>query len=242
MHPPIFEARLVGTRPLTPGVRELVFERADGAAFEFAAGQWVSLKIATPEGDLKRSYSIASPPNGTPRFELAVTLVSGGPGSTALHHLSPGVSVEVTGPQGMFVRDAHATGPSLFVATGTGIAPLRSMLESALSKGERRSLWLLLGVRHEEDVLYRAELEALERAHANVRFLPTLSRASDGWSGRRGYVQQHVRALFHELEGKDEGAPHVYVCGLQKMVGAVRDLLRKDMGLPRQQVHSERYD
>jgi ferredoxin-NADP reductase len=242
MYPPTFEARLVSTRPLSPGVRELVFERADGGRFDFVAGQWVSLRIPAPDGELKRAYSIASAPNGTPRFELAVTLVTGGPGSTALHLLAPGATVSVTGPQGLFTRDPNATGPTLFVATGTGVAPLRSMLEAAVAAGERRALWMLLGVRHEEDILYRAELEAVARVNANVRFIPTLSRAPDGWIGLRGYVQDHVRGLWAELEARGEGPPHVYVCGLQKMVGAVRDLLRKEMGLPREQVHSERYD
>ena len=238
--PPTFEARLVRTRALSPSVRELVFERADGAPFSFAAGQWVSLRIPTSDGELKRSYSIASPPDGSPRFELTVTLVTNGPGSTALHALEAGVAVSVTGPQGLFARDGD--GPSLFVATGTGVAPLRSMLEAAVRAGERRALWMLLGVRHEEDILYRAELEALARAHDNVRFVPTLSRPGEGWSGRRGYVQEHVADLWRELEARGEGAPHAYICGLQKMVGAVRELLRDTMGLPRQQVHSERYD
>ena len=62
------------------------------------------------------------------------------------------------------------------------------------------------------------------------------------WPGRRGYVQTHVRELFGELAAKNEGAPHAYICGLERMVSSVRDLLRKEMGLPREQVHSERYD
>lgn len=230
------------TRLLTPRVRELVFERADGAAFEFAAGQWVSLRIRALEGELHRTYSLASAPDATPRFELAVTLVDAGPGSGALHRLAPGVSVQVTGPQGLFGRDPTATGPSLFVATGTGVAPLRSMIEAALAAGERRALWVLLGAREETDLVYRAELEARALAHENVRFIATLSRGAGAWTGLRGYVQQHVRGLWAELEARGEGAPHAYVCGLERMVGAVRDVLRKEMGVPRRQVHSERYD
>jgi hypothetical protein len=59
---------------------------------------------------------------------------------------------------------------------------------------------------------------------------------------RRGYVQAHVRELWDKLAASSGATPHAYVCGLQRMVGSVRDLLRKEMGLAREQVHSERYD
>jgi CDP-4-dehydro-6-deoxyglucose reductase len=75
-----------------------------------------------------------------------------------------------------------------------------------------------------------------------VRFLPTLSQPQGPWPGRRGYVQTHVRELWNELASLGTGDPHAYICGLERMVGSVRDLLRKEMGLPRQVVHGERYD
>jgi NAD(P)H-flavin reductase len=74
------------------------------------------------------------------------------------------------------------------------------------------------------------------------RFEPTLSQAAAGWGGRRGYVQTHVRELWDELTGRGLGPVHAYICGLERMVGSVRELLRQEMGIPRQQVHSERYD
>src|SRR5204862_428025 len=114
-------------------------------------------------------------------------------------------------------------------------------------RGETKPLWLILGVRRQDDLLYREELEALVKAHPNVRVEFTLSRPDEHWTGRTGYVQTHVKELWAALEkaGGDKaevGTPHAYICGLQRMVGAVRDLLRKDMALPRQHVHSERYD
>jgi CDP-4-dehydro-6-deoxyglucose reductase, E3 len=235
MLPPTFEARLVRTRQLTPAVRELTFQRADGVPFDFVAGQWVNL-ILPLEGELRRAYSIASPPDGTPGFELAITRVEGGPGSTYLHALEVGASMQVQGPQGFFTR-AAAT-PSLFIGTGTGITPLRSMIRSALTSGDTSPMILVFGVRTEEDILYRDELEGLAAKFPNFRFVPTLSRAAPGWTGKTGYVQTHVEELWKQLGD----TPHAYICGLQKMVGAVRDLLRKQMVVTRQQVHSERYD
>jgi ferredoxin-NADP reductase len=238
--PPTFDARLVAARMLSPNVRELSFERADGAPLAFEAGQWMSLVLPLSGGEVRRSYSIASPPAGTPRFEIAVTHVQGGPGSSYLHQLPLGEVVRTIGPQGFFTRGKGKGLPALFVATGTGVTPLRSMLRDALAAGATEPLWLVFGVRHASDMLYADELAKLARAHPNVRIEFTLSRPPQGWTGRHGYVQTHVRALWEDLASA--GPPHAYVCGLQRMVGSVRDLLRKDMVVPREQVHSERYD
>jgi CDP-4-dehydro-6-deoxyglucose reductase len=237
--PETFSASLVGARELAPGVRELTFERDDLAPLSFVAGQWFNLELGETAGELRRAYSIASPPDGTPRFELAVTRVEGGPGSTRLHAMQPGDKVRVTGPQGIFYRKTR--GPSLFVATGTGFTPLRSMLKHALAEGDTSPMRLVFGVRRPEDRIYVDELRALEEKHPSFRAEFTLSRAPEGWTGRTGYVQTHVRELYEDL-AKGGERTNVYICGLQKMVSAVRDLLRKEMGLERQQVHSERYD
>jgi ferredoxin-NADP reductase len=228
---------------LSPLVREIALEKPEPLVFE--AGQWVSFALPElPQGassePLRRSYSIASPPDGSGRFEIAITRVDGGPGSTYLHGAPVGTELTVIGPQGFFTRPKEKTGPSLFIGTGTGVTPLRSMLHDAVAKGETRPLWLLFGVRNEADIIYRDEFDAVAASHPNVRVMYTLSRPGPEWSGRTGYVQTHVEKLWRELE--TGGSPHAYICGLHRMVGIVRDLLRKDLGASREQVHSERYD
>ena len=240
--PPTFEARLVQNRVISPMVRELTFERLDGAPFQFEAGQWVSLILPLPTGELRRSYSIASPPSNSPRFELAITHVDGGPGSSYLHELGPGSKLKVIGPQGFFTHPLDRSRPSLFIGTGTGVTPLRSMMHAAIASSHKLPMWLIYGMRHEHDILYRDEFERLARDNSNVRVEFTLSQGDASWRGRRGYVQTQVEELWHELAAAGEGAPHAYICGLQRMVGAVRDLLRKQMNVPREQVHTERYD
>jgi CDP-4-dehydro-6-deoxyglucose reductase, E3 len=239
---PPFEVRLRSARPLSPSVRELSFERVDGAPFAYEAGQWVSLALPLPEGELRRAYSIASPPDESPRFDLAVTHVTTGPGSTYLHGIEPGTVLRAYGPQGFFTRPLEGAPPALFVGTGTGVAPLRSMLRNALARGHEAPLSLLFGVRNREEILYRDELEAIGHEHPRVKIHVTLSRPDESWEGRRGYVQLHVRELYEELVATGLGAPQVFVCGLERMVGSVRELLRKGMGLPRACVHTERYD
>lgn len=241
--PPSFDVRLTSARVLSPGVRELTFERTDGEPLAFQAGQWVSLVLPLAEGEARRAYSIASSPDGTPRFSLAITKVETGAGSPYLHALEPGATLKAIGPQGFFTRPITIEGqPSLFVGTGTGVTPLRSMIRDALAHGDSSPMTLLFGVRHTEDRLYQEELEQLAAKHPNFRYAFTLSRAGDEWKGLRGYVQTHVESAWRELEGAGRGAPHVYICGLERMVSAVRDLLRKQMGVDRKQVHSERYD
>jgi ferredoxin-NADP reductase len=243
--PPTFEARLVGTRTLSPTVRELVFDRLDGRPLQFEAGQWVSamLPVANENAPLlKRSYSIASAPEGSPRFEIAVTRVSAGLGSTWLHALEPGAQLRFDGPQGFFTRRPVGAPPSLMIATGTGITPLRSMIRAAVAAESIAPMWLLFGVRDDADLLYGSEWRDLAARYPGFRFEPTLSRPAATWAGRRGYVQAHVRELWHTLASRGEGTPHAFVCGLQRMVGSVRDILRRDLDVAREQVHSERYD
>jgi ferredoxin-NADP reductase len=249
--PPPFEARLLSSRLITPGVCELVFERTDGASMAFEPGQWVNIMLAIGgvAARVKRSYSIASAPNESPRFEIAVTLVQDGAGSAFLHSLAPGTVLPFIGPQGFFTRTPAGAPPSLMVATGTGVTPLRSMIRAAVALHSTQvptvappqPMWLLLGVRHEEDLLYGSEFEALAGEHPFIRFEPTLSQPRPSWPGRRGYVQTHVRELWAQLVAH-AGSAHAYICGLERMVGSVRALLRKELGLPREVVHTERYD
>lgn len=241
--PETFDVRLVASRYLSPSVREFAFERADGKNVDFLPGQWINLLLSLPDGDLKRSYSIASAPLGSPRFELAITRVLGGPASEYLHALPEGSTIRAVGPQGFFTRAPSDLAPALFVSTGTGVAPLRSMMQAALGAGSRAPLWLLFGARHEEDLLYRDQFEQWSREHENVRYEVTLSQPGPSWTGRRGYVQAHAPELFGALKTRaSPDEPHIYICGLERMVKVVRDLARGDLGVSRKLVHTERYD
>lgn len=242
--PETFPARLVESRPLGPRVRHLTFERTDGKPFDFQAGQWVQvvLPLTDEKGRaLRRSYSIASPPLGSARFELAVTKVEGGPGSTFLTGAPVGLTLDVKGPAGTFVRPLADPKASLFIATGTGVAPFRSMIHDALAAGRTEPLWLLFGVRTPEELLFGDELEALARQHACLRVLPSLSRPPPEWTGLAGYVQTHVKAVWQELTASQPDAK-AYICGVKKMLTASREVLRVELGVERRQVHLEAYD
>jgi ferredoxin-NADP reductase len=240
--PETFEAEIVATQTLAPDVKSFVFARSDGRPFAFEPGQSINLVLPLDGGEIRRAYCLASPSSDSPRFEVAVTRVTNGPGSGFLCGLEAGAKLRAIGPQGFFSRQPTDPAPALFVATGTGVTPLRSMLLAALGSNSRVPLWLLLGSRHEEDILYREEFAELSRAHPNVRIELTLSRGQPAWTERRGYVQTHVPELWKALGALEEGEPHLYVCGLERMVKAVRELTRGPLEAPRTRVHSERYD
>jgi ferredoxin-NADP reductase len=242
MVPETFEIELASSSMLAPSVRRLVFGRTDGRPLAFQPGQWLNLVLPLPGGEIRRAYSIASPPNGTPQFELAVTEVTAGPGSNYLATLGPGAKLRAIGPQGFFTRAPLDPAPALMVATGTGVTPIYSMMQTAAAAGSATPICLLLGVRRIADLLYRPELEALAAACPTIRVHFTLSQGEPEWAGRRGYVQTHVPELWEGLRRLERGEPHIYVCGLERMVSAVRNLVRKEMGIPRERVHSERYD
>jgi NAD(P)H-flavin reductase len=104
------------------------------------------------------------------------------------------------------------------------------------SRHENKELWLLFGSRTEQDIYYDREFLELASAHRNFHYLPTLSRSGPNWQGLRGYVQEHVPGI---VTGRAE--MHAYICGLDKMIKANRELL-KSLGWDRKSIRYEKYD
>ncbi|MFY9559553.1 MAG: FAD-binding oxidoreductase [Terriglobales bacterium] len=224
---------------LSDFTKHLEFEVKGGARFGFVPGQWLSLKASTPEGEeITRAYSIASPPSDNGRFAFCLNRVQDGFMSNYLCDMSEGAEIIFQGPFGGFILRPPLR-DTVFIATGTGIAPFRSMLHWLLadrSRHEERQFWLLFGVRYEQDIYYREEFERLAAQHPNFHFLPTLSRGGPEWKGLRGYVQTHAPGIVGQRADL-----HAYICGLDKMVSANRELL-KSSGWDRKQILYEKYD
>jgi ferredoxin-NADP reductase len=232
--------QLVGVRDLAPAVRAFTWRCVDGSPLVYVAGQWVNFYVPSgPAGDvLRRAYSIASAPHAEcpDRFEIAVTRVREGYASRVLHDLAPGATLSIDGAHGFFTREHATREPALFVATGTGVCPLRAMIEDELRAASGPRIELLVGHRAERDVLYREDFQRWADEHPRFTWRATLSRPEGAWTGARGYVQEHLRNVALP------NGTHVYVCGLQKMIKEVRRVLREERGLDRRLIHSERYD
>jgi ferredoxin-NADP reductase len=234
--------------------------------FPYTSGQFVSAVAEDHNGKQQtRAYSISSAPGGN-RFELCVNRVENGFFSNHLADLPDmpvGATIQFHGPHGHFVLQNPVT-DSILVATGTGIAPMRGYTQWLFPDGgpdrsDGKDIWLVYGTRHETDIYYRDEFEALARRKPNFHYLPTLSRALPGWDGLRGHVQEHVARIVEERAARlgqplpqpapDPAIPaaqlrfdiYAYICGLNFMVSGVRELL-DGYGWHKKQIVFERYD
>jgi ferredoxin-NADP reductase len=152
--------------------------------------------------------------------------------------MKEGDEMSCQGPFGDFILRPPMR-DTIFIATGTGIAPFRSMLHWLVAdavRHENKQLWLVFGSRTENDIYYHQEFLRLAEAHKNFHYLPTLSRGAPDWQGLRGYVQEHVPGI---VAGRTD--MYAYICGLDKMIRANRDLL-KSLGWDRKSIRYEKYD
>lgn len=241
-----FAAQLTHSTALSELTKHLEFEMEGISRFGFVAGQWLSFKTNMPNGEeITRAYSIASPPAENSRFALCLNRVQDGFMSNFLCDMKEGDEVSCSGPFGDFILRPPMR-DTIFIATGTGIAPIRSMLQWLLASDsdgrgrpssiDQHQLWLVFGNRTEKDIYYHDEFLHLAAEHKNFHYLPTLSRGRAEWAGLRGYVQDHVRLI-----AEDRDDMHAYICGLEKMVKANRELL-KSLGWDRKSILYEKYD
>jgi len=233
MHVPVHQAKLIEWVEIAPEVRHFVFEVTAMENFDFIPGQFVSLTDDVNGKPIKRAYSIASAPSGTNRFELCLNLVHEGAFTPHLFSLQPGAVLELRGPLGLFTQpEPHRE--ALLVATGTGVAPYRAVLQAYLKPGST-PYTLLFGARYEAHILYRQEFEDMARRHPQFRFLPTLTRPGPEWAGRTGRVQEHLEEALGGRRDID-----VLLCGMRPMVEEMR-LILKNMGFDRKQIRHEKY-
>jgi ferredoxin-NADP reductase len=227
------KARLIASREIAPNTRHFEFEALDWQA-AFVPGQFLSVTAAIGEDEITRAYSIASPPDGN-RFAFCANLVPDGHLSPFLFLLNPGDEIDFKGPYGAFIL-RRPVSDSIFVATGTGIAPFRSILQAKLREFPRNRFTLIFGVRYEHSLLYDNELRGLAEECPNFVYRPTLTRPPEGWAGLTGRVQGHTLEALGERRDVD-----VYICGLREMVDDMRAQL-KAVGLDRKRIIYEKYD
>lgn len=236
----LLTARLTRSILLSDKTKHLEFDVPELSTFDFVAGQFVSIREPKPDGkEITRAYSIASPPRGNNTFDLCLNRVDEGFMSNYLCDLEVGAEVHMHGPHGHFIlRDGRKE--AVFIATGTGIAPFRGMAQWLFAdpaRHQERNFWLVFGTRYPQDIYYREEFEKIAAENSNFRYIVTLSRAGDEWTGARGYVQDHVRRIVNGRKDME-----VYICGLNAMVSSVREMLKTELGWDRKQIVFERYD
>jgi CDP-4-dehydro-6-deoxyglucose reductase len=219
-------------------VKRFFFKAPEGMTFDFKPGQFVMLHLPIESKYKNRSYSIASPPDHTNSFELAIVLNPKGLGTPFLwENVRKGSLIDVSKALGKFTLQNPIEEDLCFIGTGTGIAPLRSMILHILRNNiPAKNIYLIFGNRFEKDILYRKEMEELEKKHSNFKFIPVLSRDNPGWKGKHGYVHSVYEEIF-----SDKRPATFYLCGWRDMLVEARKRIEA-MGYEKSKIKFESYD
>ncbi|MFL9961183.1 2Fe-2S iron-sulfur cluster-binding protein [Paraburkholderia sediminicola] len=203
-----------------------------GVRAKFRAGQYLQIEL---EDGSRRNYSMANPPHESDTVQLHVRHVPGGKFSDGmLRGLEKGHKLRVELPFGEFSLQDDSTRPAILLATGTGFAPVKSIVEDVIKRKLDRPLHLYWGARRVED-LYLAELARKWHTSGTLTFVPVLSEPHDGWNGRCGFVHEAVLEDFGSLAGYQ-----VYACGNPAMTSAAHDTFI-EAGLPEDDFFSDAF-
>ncbi len=232
----IYEAAIERIVEIAPQTRCLLLRRPE--RFAFVPGQFISCLLPIAGQTVIRPYSIASSPEEAGWLEICLNLVPGGAGSGYLFGLAAGATVRFTGPWGTFTLAQPPDAECVFIADGTGIAPIRPMLRRALASDlppgglgaiaaarARRLHYAAASSRH---LLYAAEFEAAARTHPHFIFTPLLG----------GSLAHHIEDRYVAADA--DRSRHFYICGVGEIVPQLRDLLRR-AGYERRAVHYEKW-
>ena len=219
----------------TPTTRRLVLDLG-AVPFAYDAGQAASLGLHGQRE--RRPYSIASAPADTAidrGIEFLLRTHPGGGLGRHLESIAPGARVDFEGPYGAFVLpDALPDVPLVFVAGGTGLAPLRALAREARARGHAAARHLLYSVRYEDDIAYGEELARWRDEHGGEAVV-TVTRPRGEWSGRRGRIDA---ALLKQIVGTT--APMCFLCGPPTMVEDLGHHLSQ-LGVPADHVRTEQW-
>jgi CDP-4-dehydro-6-deoxyglucose reductase len=227
-----YTCKVTALKWLTPTVIDLRFEPSK--KFSFEPGQFLSVVVPAPAGSrkpLRRAYSLAIPPEEG--FGLCVKVVPGGPGSNYVASLKVGDPFKAFAPYGDFVYDHASTRNVCFVSTGTGVAPLLSMIRArAFRDNPPPHALSLFGARTQDEIIYPGFFASLGLVEVNA-----ISNPTSGFRGFEGRVTDYLKSLPAEWAW---GQTDFYICGNGEMVADVVKLLR-GRGVPQEQIHKEIY-
>lgn len=209
----------------------ITFE-AENPQLQFQPGKFIALKVGPAD---IRDYSIASIINHH-KFQLIIDIKPGGVGSYYVHDLIEGSEVQFLGPLGQFGLKTDPSTEIIFMATGSGIAPIKCMIEDLIFKQKStKKLHLYFGLRHCQDIFLHQYFEELARDHENFTFTSCLSKPDQAWTGQVG----HITDLLKQDYPKGEHLS-AYLCGNKNMISEAIENL-KSIGTPESQIYSETY-
>lgn len=222
-----YKAKLLSVEKISPRIKFFTFDLEE--KFNFIPGQFVMLKV----GAVKRAYSIASSP-GEKILELAITIVPGGKLTSKLDQMNLGANAVISGPYSIFGREVLEIDHDLvFIATGSGVAPMRCLLNHLYKEKFKHKVTLIFGFRYEEDYIFKSEFKALAEKWDNFKLVPIASRPKDvkKWKARIGRVTVILDNYVNDTTD-------FFICGLRDMVQDVRRIL-KEKEIKKEKIHIE---
>ncbi len=234
----LYQGLVTRTRDLTHDTKELHLKLVEPEEMDFLPGQYVQVQAPSPEGPVFRAYSVSSPTSRTRTIELVVRLVPGGIASTYLHGLEVGDRVFFTGPYGEFRLAEDRETELVCVAGGSGMAPMRCLVESLYERWPERRCWLFFGARGTRDVLYLDEYRELARRCPGFTVIYALSdplRRGEPWDGETGFIHLSVEKYLEPGVKRQ-----AFVCGPEPMIEAVTAVLR-EKGLGDEDIYFDKF-
>jgi ferredoxin-NADP reductase len=230
--PQTFQARIEKKEQLTEKVILFTFKLTDPISMQFIAGQYGAFVI---DEKTRRQYSFCSAPGDPTTFEVVIDTAPMGPGSKFFLAKNIGDTAICMAPLGTFVLDKTSPRKKIMVATGTGIAPFRSMILDYLGTGGTDDITLYWGMRHEEDLYWIDEFQELSVKYPNFKIVLTLSQPSPSWEGTTCRVTSHVIQ-----EEQNPISTDFYLCGNRMMIKDIEIQLTQH-AVPIEQIHKEMY-
>ncbi|MBZ9811127.1 MULTISPECIES: hybrid-cluster NAD(P)-dependent oxidoreductase [unclassified Mesorhizobium] len=204
----------------THDVKTFVFSAASDRMFCFNAGQYVVLHLTINGAAVARSYSVSSPPTRPLDLHITVKRTPGGLVSNWLHeNLRAGDEIKIEGPLGSFKLDGLHSEKPLFLAGGSGITPLMSMLRTLTDRASDLDQRLIYSARSPRDIIFRSELDALAARFPNLGVTCVCSRKDPSWAGPTGRIDGPM--LLRLVP--DLGERTVYACGPEQYMKALRE-------------------
>lgn len=220
----------------TPTVRELVVEAVEPQQFVFKAGQFVTLHVPHEPKPAMRAYSIASDDRQKNGFRLLFKFVPEGVASSFIWSLKGQEILKFTGPFGRVFFKEPPTSQVVFLNTGTGLSQHYCYLMSKKEIYPNLRYRMLFGVRNESEMYYNEQLQKLQQELSDFKYEFVLSRPSENWKGKKGYVQNFI----HEFEYTSQDTTF-YLCGNGGMIKEVKHQLEQD-GFDKTRIFAEAFD
>jgi len=202
----------------------------------FLAGQYIDFLL---KDGTRRSFSIANAPHDAELIELHVRRVAGGKFTEhVFEKMKERDILRFEGPLGVFFLREESPKPIVLVASGTGFAPIKAVLEHMFHKGIARPATLYWGGRRPKDLYLNALAEKWASEHASFKYVPVISDAlpEDQWQGRSGFVHRAVMQDFPDLSRHQ-----VYACGVPIMVDSARRDFTAACKLPEDEFYADSF-